>query len=212
MILRNEYLEDMEEYIRNMDESEFAKRGTTKEAVLDSRDTMEKLWAVYQKDVEDYNCDEQFSLEDAVNEVLGAKPVQKKICAKYHCPFCGSERFIGHQEIRAEVYVGGDGEFEDNLPGGLEAAIYDSSHPYGPFTCSKCGKEYDPLPENKEVRLPRGTFYIVSGVNVQMCKSDGYSYHHEDDGYTVLSNGTRALAVSNEDYNRYYGDQRSFML
>ena len=33
MILRNEYLEDMEEYIRNMDESEFAKRGTTKEAV-----------------------------------------------------------------------------------------------------------------------------------------------------------------------------------
>ena len=218
MTLKNSYLEDMKEYIRNMDESEFTVRGTTKETVLGNKDTMERLWVVYQKDVEEYDCDTDFSLGDAVNEVLGAKPVQKaastpkKIRSKYRCPFCGSERFIGHQEIRADVYVGGNGEYEDNLPGGLEAIIYDSSHPYGPFTCSKCGREYDPLPENKQVRLPRGTFTVVSGVYAQMCKSDGYGYHHEDNGYTVLSNGTSALAVSNEDYNRYCGGQRSFML
>jgi len=213
MTLKNCYFEDMKDYIQNLSESEFTERGTTKEAVLGNKDTMEKLWVAYQKDVEDYNCDEDFSLGDAVDEVLGAKPITlKKIHAKYRCPFCGSERFIGHQQIRADVYVGGDGEYEDNLSGGLEANIYDSSHPYGPFTCSKCGKEYDPLPENKQVRLPRGTFTIVSGVYVQMCKSDGYGYHHEDNGYTVLSNGTSTLAVSNDDYNHYYSGQRSFTL
>ncbi len=218
MILNNEYLEDMKEYVKNMEESEFAKRGTTKAAVLGSQETMEKLWVVYQKDVEDYGCDAEFSISDAVNEVLGAAPLQKaepapeKIRAQYRCPFCGSERFIGHQEIRADVYVGGNGEFEDNLPGGMEANIYDSSRPYGPFTCSKCGQEYDPLPEYKQVKLPRGTFTVVSGVYVQKCKKAGYSYHHEDNGYTVLGNGARALAVSNEDYNCYYGGQRSFIL
>lgn len=150
-----------------------------------SHNTMEKLWCVYQKDVESYGCDRDFSLNDAVDEVLGVPPMQKKTyrigsSALYRCPFCGSERFIGHQLMRAEVYVGSDGEFDDNLPGGLEAAIYDAGKPYGPFTCTQCGQEFDELPENKLVKLPRGEFTIV--------------------------------AVIDQDYDRYYGGQRSFML
>lgn len=58
---------------------------------------------------------------------------------------CGNDRFIGHQLIRSDVYVDADGAFEDNLPGGLDANIYDAEKPYGPFTCTCCGKEYEKL-------------------------------------------------------------------
>ena len=77
MIMQKEYLDDMKEHIIGMDEKEFKKRGTTKEAVLSSSDIMERLWCMYQKDVEDYGCDKEFSLCDAVNEVIGAVPVEE---------------------------------------------------------------------------------------------------------------------------------------
>lgn len=218
MLMSREYLRDMQEHIKGMDERDLIQRGTMKEKVLNDEDIMNRLWAVYQKDVQDYECDRDFSMDDAVNEVLGPLPTlvdvenAPKASSLYRCPFCGSERFIGHQILRADIYVGGDGEFEENLPGGLEANVYDSGHPYGPFTCSQCREEFDELPENKQVRLPRGTFTVISGETVRKCKEKGYGYSHEDNGYTVVGNGTRAIAASNQDYNRYYGGQRSFML
>ncbi len=63
------------------------------------------------------------------------------------CKICGKNQFIGHQIIRADVLVSGNGEFEGNLPGGLEGHIYDAEKPYGPFTCVCCGTEYDELTE-----------------------------------------------------------------
>lgn len=211
MIMKEEYLEDIKEHINGMSEREFTERGTTKADVLDNDSIMEKLWCVYQKDVEEYECDRFFSLNDAVNEVLNPLPMREKPVL-YRCPFCGSERFIGHQLMRANVYVGSDGYFEDNLPGGLEPSIYDSEKPYGPFTCDQCGQEFDELPEYKRVRLPRGEFTVVSGETVRKFKEAGYGYSHEDSGYTVIGNGKSAVAVSNQDYDRYYGGQRSFML
>ena len=64
------------------------------------------------------------------------------------CKICGKNQFIGHQIIRADVLVDGDGEFAGNLSGGLEGHIYDSEKPYGPFTCICCGAEYDELTED----------------------------------------------------------------
>ncbi len=58
---------------------------------------------------------------------------------------CGGNRFIAHQLIRADIVVNKRGEFEENLPGGLESNVYDAEMPYGPFTCDNCGKEYDEL-------------------------------------------------------------------
>ncbi len=58
---------------------------------------------------------------------------------------CGNNCFYAHQIIRADVIVDESGNFEKNLPGGLEAHVYDSERPYGPFVCTKCGKEYDEL-------------------------------------------------------------------
>lgn len=64
------------------------------------------------------------------------------------CKICGKNQFIGHQIIRADVLVDGDGEFAGNLSGGLEGHIYDFEKPYGPFTCICCGAEYDELKED----------------------------------------------------------------
>lgn len=61
------------------------------------------------------------------------------------CKTCGNSQFIGHQIIRANVLVGGDGKFVGNLSGGLEGHIYDAGKPYGPFTCICCGAEYEEL-------------------------------------------------------------------
>ena len=58
---------------------------------------------------------------------------------------CGNDRFIGHQIIRADVIVGADGSFLENVTDRLEDSIYDAEKPYGPFTCTSCGREYDEL-------------------------------------------------------------------
>lgn len=166
MIMDKGYLDEMKEHIEVMQEGYFVRRGLTKERVLNDKDTMERLWLIYQKDVEDYGCDREFSRDDAMDEVFGPEP--KKAELKYRCPFCRSKRFIGHQIVRTEVYVGEDGDFDGNLPDGLEAHIYDSERPYGPFICDKCGHEFDELPEDRTVKLPRETFTVVSGVNARI--------------------------------------------
>lgn len=74
MIMRKEYLDDVKEHVMNMPDEEFTKRGITRASVLENKDTMESLWVVYQKDVEDYDCDADFALQDAVAEVLGPLP------------------------------------------------------------------------------------------------------------------------------------------
>ena len=221
MILKREYYSEIKEYVESLPESEFEKRRTSKERVLNDKSTMEQLWCVYQKDIEDYDCDEDYSKEDAINEVLGTvknavhdqNDVSDDINVSYQCPFCGSKKFIGHQLIRADVYVGEDGNFEDNLPGGLESAVYDAEKPYGPFTCVKCSEEFDELPECKRVDVRRGSFLLVTEEEmIQKFKDHGYSYSHEDHGYTIIGNGTRAVAISDNDYDRYFGGQRSFCL
>ena len=58
---------------------------------------------------------------------------------------CGNDRFYAHQIIRADVIVDSDGAFLENATERLEESIYDAERPYGPFTCTKCGKEYDEL-------------------------------------------------------------------
>lgn len=61
------------------------------------------------------------------------------------CTICGGTLFGGHQNTHMDVIVTGDGLFHDNVPGGADAGIYDSSQPYGPFQCVCCGAEYEEL-------------------------------------------------------------------
>ena len=71
MILQNEYMDEIKEYIENLPDAEFQKNGLEKTQVLQNRDLMEQLWTIYQKEVEDYDCDKDFAKPDAVREVLG---------------------------------------------------------------------------------------------------------------------------------------------
>ena len=71
MLMKNEYLDDLKEMLREEPESTFARGNTTREAVLADQDIMERLWTCYQKDVDDYDCDSTWSFQDAMHEVLG---------------------------------------------------------------------------------------------------------------------------------------------
>jgi len=44
-----------------------------------------------------------------------------------------------------DVITDGSGNFSEDMPGGAESAIYEAERPYGPFTCAKCGAEYEEL-------------------------------------------------------------------
>lgn len=59
------------------------------------------------------------------------------------CCKCGFNRFIAHQLVRMDVIVDENNYFEESVEGG----IYDCETPYGPYTCTNCGAEYDSLKE-----------------------------------------------------------------
>ena len=86
------------------------------------------------------------------------------------CKFCGCTEFVAHQAVHMDVLVNEDGNFIDNLPGGL-ANIYDSGKPFGPFTCSRCGAGYDEVNGKwtvtgapvEDCMAPDGTVLIYEG-------------------------------------------------
>ena len=57
---------------------------------------------------------------------------------------CKNDKFNAHQKCRMDVIVNEHGEWEENTPDDA-SACYDSETPYGPFTCTKCGKVYEEL-------------------------------------------------------------------
>lgn len=61
----------------------------------------------------------------------------------FKCPYCGGTKFYAHQLVRMDVMVDGNNNWLENVPDG----IYDSEEPYGPYTCAKCGHEFDELKE-----------------------------------------------------------------
>lgn len=58
---------------------------------------------------------------------------------------CGNNCFYAHQMVRLEVIVDEDGGFESDINGDVAQNIYDHEKPYGPFVCTKCGREYEEL-------------------------------------------------------------------
>lgn len=52
---------------------------------------------------------------------------------------CGNDKFFAHQIARHDIIVDEHNNFQENVD------IYDSEAPYGPYTCTKCDKEYDEL-------------------------------------------------------------------
>ena len=62
------------------------------------------------------------------------------------CPKCGNKRFGASQVCYHDVTVDETNEFiEDN-------GISESDKPYGIYTCTECGAEFDNLSELKEAK------------------------------------------------------------
>jgi len=58
---------------------------------------------------------------------------------------CGNNQFYAHQVCRMDVIVDGHNEWQSNTPDD-QSACYDSDTPYGPYRCTKCGKEFSDIP------------------------------------------------------------------
>lgn len=61
------------------------------------------------------------------------------------CLVCGNNQFCAHQVVRMDVICDENGTFLSNVSENPAADIYDVEKPYGPFTCTLCGAEYDEL-------------------------------------------------------------------
>ena len=59
---------------------------------------------------------------------------------------CGNDQFYAHQVCHLDVKVDGDNMFLNNEPND-KSACYEAGTPFGPYTCTKCGKETEEIPE-----------------------------------------------------------------
>lgn len=66
------------------------------------------------------------------------------------CKICGHDRFTAYQVCRLDIIVDGENRFLENNTKNAADSIYDAETPYGPYTCCKCGAEYDELSEISE--------------------------------------------------------------
>ncbi len=69
---------------------------------------------------------------------------------------CGYQKFAAHQIVRMDVVVDPNNDWIRNLTND-STSIYDAEEPYGPYTCLKCGAEYDSLdnlPDDDTYSMP----------------------------------------------------------
>ena len=71
MLMDISYLENLREEINDMPNFLFSLKGCNKKAILADDATMERLWCLYQKSVEEYDCDSGWSARDALRDVFG---------------------------------------------------------------------------------------------------------------------------------------------
>lgn len=69
MIMQEYFLFDLKEHIHNTPEQVFRNAGLSKNGILENDETMDKLWTLYQKSVEEYDCDPWFAYGDALKTV-----------------------------------------------------------------------------------------------------------------------------------------------
>lgn len=71
MIMEMSFLGDLREEINAMPNFLFSLKGQRKEDVLNDDAVMEQLWCLYQKSVQDYDCDPDWAARDALKDVFG---------------------------------------------------------------------------------------------------------------------------------------------
>lgn len=87
------------------------------------------------------------------------------------CPYCGNDVFSAHQICHLDVLVDPDGKFleNDSADGFADTAIYEGETPFGPYTCTHCGAEFEDLQTMKVSSEPSGSdcqpFLLISEEN-----------------------------------------------
>lgn len=109
MIMERSYLEDLREEIIAMPNFLFSLKGCNKKAILENNDTMEQLWCLYQKSVQEYDCDSGWSARDALKDVFGIPHDDELRFVDYALHIRGGDRgdyynsFSSLEELREEV-------------------------------------------------------------------------------------------------------------
>ena len=70
MLMLYEYRADLLDHVREEPEETFTAHGIDREALIDDRDTVDRMWALYQKDVEEYGVEPYAAFRGALREVL----------------------------------------------------------------------------------------------------------------------------------------------
>lgn len=70
MIMHQSYRDDLKDHILDTNEQVFLSVGLTRQNILNDDSLMERLWALYQKSIEDYDVDADFAYRDAMKDVL----------------------------------------------------------------------------------------------------------------------------------------------
>ena len=71
MIMEMSFLGDLREEINAMPNFLFSLKGHRKKDVLNDDAVMEQLWCLYQKSVQEYDCDPDWAARDALRDVFG---------------------------------------------------------------------------------------------------------------------------------------------
>lgn len=70
MIMHQSYRDDLKDHILDTNEQVFLSVGLTRQNILNDDSLMERLWALYQKSIEEYDVDADFAYRDAMKDVL----------------------------------------------------------------------------------------------------------------------------------------------
>ena len=71
MLLLKEYKDDMLEHLRAEPEKTFTDTGKHKAEILNDKDTVERLWTLYQKAAQEYNVPPYRAFREALSDVCG---------------------------------------------------------------------------------------------------------------------------------------------
>ena len=115
MTMKNEYLADLKDAIRDEPDITFAESERSRAEILADSEVMERLWCAYQKGIEDYDIAPDVAFRDAMREVLDITaygPAADVLPnSPKRCPKCGWPTFHVDAHIVQTWEVNGDGEF-----------------------------------------------------------------------------------------------------